>query len=59
MNIKEPFDGLSTFRLDNKMGMSENVENLYLLDLILKDRDRFVIIYSGFTYAKSAKKEDR
>lgn len=29
------------------MGMSENIDNLYLLDLVLKDRDNLLIIFSG------------
>ena len=30
------------------MGMKELVDGLYLGDLVVKDRDRFIIIYSGF-----------
>ena len=29
------------------MGISEGVDNLYLLDLTLKDRDKFLITFSG------------
>jgi hypothetical protein len=29
------------------MGMSEQIDDLYLLDFVLKDRDRFLIVFSG------------
>jgi hypothetical protein len=45
--INDTFNKTATFLLDNKMGMSENIEDLYLLDFVLKDRDRFLIVYSG------------
>jgi hypothetical protein len=47
VKIEDTFDKTSTFMLDNKMGMSENIEDLYLLDFVLKDRDRFLIVFSG------------
>ena len=34
--------------LDNRLGMKEIVQNLYLCDVTLKDRDEFRILYSGF-----------
>jgi hypothetical protein len=34
--------------LDNKLGMKEVVENLYLCDITFKDRDDFRILFSGF-----------
>ena len=36
------------FFLDNRLGMKEVVENLYLGDLVVKDRDKFVSLFSGF-----------
>ena len=52
--------------LDNKMGMSEKIDDLYLLDFILKDRDRFLIVFSGtlifylgFIYARNANQKER
>jgi len=36
------------FHLDNRLGMKEVVENLYLGDVVVKDRDRFVVLFSGF-----------
>ena len=45
--IDDTFAKTSTFLLDNKMGMSESVEGLYLLDFVFKDRDRFLIVCSG------------
>jgi hypothetical protein len=36
------------FSLDNKAGMKENLPELLLLDLALKDRDRFLICFSGY-----------
>jgi hypothetical protein len=41
------------------MGMSENVANLFLLDLILKDRDRFLITFSGFIYVRILSEEEK
>ncbi|KAL4441603.1 hypothetical protein ABPG74_021535 [Tetrahymena malaccensis] len=38
----------NVFSLDNKSGMKETVKDILLLDLILKDRDRFLICYSGY-----------
>jgi hypothetical protein len=35
--------------------MREVVENLYLGDVVVKDRDRFVVIFSGFVQGSSAK----
>lgn len=32
------------------MGMSESIDDLYLLDFVLKDRDRFLIVFSGTHY---------
>lgn len=34
--------------LDNKMGMKEVIDNLYLCDITFKDRDEFRILFSGF-----------
>ena len=36
------------FYLDNKMGMKEKVSDLILMDFLLKDRERFVINFSGY-----------
>ena len=47
VKIEDTFQKTSTFLLDNKMGMSEPIEDLYLLDFVLKDRDRFIIVFSG------------
>lgn len=47
VKIDDTFQKTSTFMLDNKMGMSERIEDLYLLDFVLKDRDRFIIVFSG------------
>ena len=47
VKIDDTFPKTSTFLLDNKMGMSESIEDLYLLDFVLKDRDRFLIVFSG------------
>ena len=33
--------------------------NLFLLDLILKDRDRFLITFSGFIYVKILNPEEK
>lgn len=41
------------------MGMSENIQDLYLLDFVLKDRDRFIITFSGFIYARLATQKER
>jgi hypothetical protein len=30
------------------MGMREAVPSLYIADLVLKDRDRFILLFSGF-----------
>lgn len=61
INIDDTFAKVDTYKLDNKMGISEGVPNLYLLDLTLKDRDKFLITYSGnvffnlgFIYARKA-----
>lgn len=59
MKVDDVFDKVATYKLDNKMGMSESVEDLYLLDFILKDRDRFLIIFSGFIYARDATQKER
>lgn len=45
--IDDTFPKVDTYKLDNKMGISEGVQNLYLLDLTLKDRDKFIITFSG------------
>lgn len=44
----EPFLDQYSFVLDNKLGMKENVKDLILLDLTLKDRDSFLITFSGY-----------
>lgn len=31
------------------MGMAEKIDDLYLLDFVLKDRDRFLIVFSGMS----------
>lgn len=41
------------------MGMSESIQDLYLLDFVLKDRDKFLIIFSGFIYARCATQKER
>ena len=57
--VRDSFNTESTYRLDNRMGISENVPNLFLLDLVLKDRDRFLITFSGFIYVKVLKQEEK
>lgn len=64
--IDDTFQKTSTFLLDNKMGMAEPIEDLYLLDFVLKDRDRFLIVFSGkniwylgFIYARKASQKER
>jgi hypothetical protein len=47
VRIDDTFNKTATFMLDNKMGMAEAIDDLYLLDFILKDRDRFLIVFSG------------
>ena len=47
INIDDTFGKVDTYKLDNKMGISEGVNGLYLLDLTLKDRDKFIITFSG------------
>lgn len=47
IKIDDTFSKVDTYKLDNKMGISEGVPNLYLLDLTLKDRDKFLITFSG------------
>lgn len=47
IKIDDTFAKVDTYKLDNKMGISEGVPNLYLLDLTLKDRDKFLITFSG------------
>lgn len=61
IKIDDTFSKVDTYKLDNKMGISEGVQNLYLLDLTLKDRDKFLITFSGkvifiigFIYARKA-----
>lgn len=49
VKINDTFEKTSTFMLDNKMGMSEKIDDLYLLDFVLKDRDRFLIVFSGIS----------
>ena len=39
--------------------MSESVKDLFLLDFVLKDRDKFLIIFSGFIYAREASQKER
>lgn len=39
--------------------MSEPIDDLYLLDFVLKDRDHFLIIFSGFMYARKATQKER
>lgn len=41
-NLKFPFF------LDNKMGMKEKIEDLFLIDFVLKDRDKIIIRFSGY-----------
>jgi hypothetical protein len=57
--INDSFAKAPTYKLDNKMGMSESVDDLYLLDFVLKDRDKFLIIFSGFIYARQATQQER
>ena len=59
VKIDDSFDRVATFKLDNKMGMSESVKDLFLLDFVLKDRDKFLIIFSGFIYAREASQKER
>ena len=59
VKIEDTYDKVATYKLDNKMGISESVKDLYLLDFILKDRDRFLIIFSGFIYARNATTKER
>jgi hypothetical protein len=47
VKIEDTFEKTSTFLLDNRMGISEPIPDLYLLDFVLKDRDRFLIVFSG------------
>lgn len=50
LRVDDTFPKIDTYKLDNKMGMSEGVQNLYLLDLTLKDRDKFLITFSGIFF---------
>ena len=59
VKVDDTFEKIATYKLDNKMGMSESIEDLYLLDFVLKDRDRFLIIFSGFIYARKATQKER
>lgn len=59
VQVNDSFDKVATFKLDNKMGMSESIKDLYLLDFVLKDRDRFLITFSGFIYARNASQKER
>lgn len=59
IKVDDSFDKVATYKLDNKMGMSEPIEDLYLLDFVLKDRDRFLIIFSGFMCARKATQKER
>lgn len=67
IKIDDTFAKVDTYKLDNKMGISEGVPNLYLLDLTLKDRDKFLITFSGnffnyflgFIYARKAELKER
>lgn len=46
--MKEHINLSYKFYLDNKLGMKEAVENLFLCDITFKDRDDFRILFSGF-----------
>lgn len=59
VKVDDTFEKIATYKLDNKMGMSESIDDLYLLDFVLKDRDRFLIIFSGFIYARKATQKER
>lgn len=50
----DAFFAENIFALDNKAGMKENLPDLLLLDLALKDRDRFLICYSGYVRISDA-----
>jgi hypothetical protein len=47
INVDDTYAKVDTYKLDNKMGISEGVPNLFLLDFTLKDRDKFLITFSG------------
>lgn len=59
LKVDDSFEKVATYRLDNKMGISESVDGLYLLDFVLKSRDAFLVIFSGFIYARAAREEER
>lgn len=66
IKVEDTFAKVDTYKLDNKMGISEGVPNLYLLDLTLKDRDKFLITFSGnysdklgFIYGRKAELKER
>ena len=46
--ISEAVDTSTQFFLDNRSGMRELVPDLYLGDIVVKDRDRFILLFSGF-----------
>ena len=41
------------------MGMSESVKNLFLLDLVVKDRDKFLVTFSGFIFVRVLGEEEK
>ncbi|KAM3135728.1 hypothetical protein pb186bvf_012125 [Paramecium bursaria] len=47
-DVKERINNQYNMYLDNRLGMKDIVQNLYLCDVTLKDRDEFRILYSGF-----------
>jgi len=49
IDLKEIFKGKQNpLKLDNLLGIDEKLPNHFFLELVLKDRDRFLITYSGF-----------
>lgn len=52
--LKERYDKNLKFYLDNKLGMKEVVDGLYLVDLVFKDRDKFRILFSGYNFFLSS-----
>ncbi|KRX06189.1 hypothetical protein PPERSA_06071 [Pseudocohnilembus persalinus] len=44
----EEFLVKNEFFLDNKIGIKEKVENLTLVDFVVKDRDNLLVTFSGF-----------
>ena len=47
LDLHEHFE-LQDFMLDNKLGMQEKVPNLVVAEVIFKDKDRVLLVYSGF-----------